>query len=54
MKPIIFEGIKTEKIEMEVNWPDGKYFDKANNIKFTVKNGILKGKVKKEKIAVIY
>lgn len=51
---IINTNGKTEKIEMEVNWPDGKYFDKANNIKFTVKNGILKGKIKKEKIAVIY
>ena len=43
-----------EKIEVPVSLPDGKYVDKANKLKFTVKNGVLKGGLPRKHIAVIY
>lgn len=45
---------KSSKISVPVKFADGEYFDKANKIKFKVKDGILSGKMPKEKIAVIY
>jgi len=44
----------SEKIEILLALPDGVYKDKANGLKFKVKDGILTGKVPHEKIAVIY
>ena len=45
---------KPAKISLPVEFPDGEYIDKANKVKFTVKGGILSGKMKKETVAVIY
>lgn len=45
---------KSAVIETSVSFADGTYVDKANKAKFVVKDGIMKGKVKKESIAVIY
>ena len=45
---------KSAVIETSVSFADGTYVDKANKAKFVVKDGIMKGKVKKEYIAVIY
>lgn len=43
-----------EKISLPVSFEDGTYRDHANNIKFTVKKGVLSGTVGANKIAVIY
>lgn len=45
---------KKSKINLPVDLADGTYVDRANKIKFEVKNGIMTGKMPKEKIAVIY
>jgi alpha-amylase len=42
------------KITFELNLPDGVYKDKANKIRYTVKNGIVSVSVPSKKIAVIY
>ena len=42
------------KITFELNLPDGVYKDKANKIRYTVKNGIVSISVPSKKIAVIY
>ena len=45
---------KAAKISVPVSFADGTYKDAAHGYSFTVKDGILSGKVPKEKIAVIY
>ena len=42
------------KITFELNLPDGVYKDKANKIRYSVKNGIVSVSVPSKKIAVIY
>lgn len=51
---IVNAGSKSSKVSFPINLSDGTYKDKANGIKFTVKNGVLSGKLPKQKIAVIY
>ncbi len=51
---IINIGAKAHKISVPVALADGTYVDHANNAKFSVKDGVLTGKVAKQKIAVIY
>ena len=55
-KGVVIVNIKegTENINHKVGLADGEYIDHANGIKFKVKDGILTGKVKAKKIAVIY
>lgn len=43
-----------EKIVIPLALPDGVYKDAAHGLKFTVKDGMLTGKVPHEKIAVVY
>ncbi|MBR6198702.1 MAG: alpha-amylase [Spirochaetales bacterium] len=45
---------KAQTVNTQIDLPDGKYTDRANKIKFTVKNGIMTGRMPKEKIAVVY
>ena len=45
---------KAAKISVPVAFADGTYKDAAHGYSFTVKGGVLSGKVPKEKIAVIY
>ena len=45
---------KAAKISVPVSFADGTYKDAAHGYSFTVKGGVLSGKVPKEKIAVIY
>ena len=45
---------KAGKVSVPIAFADGTYKDKANGIKFTVKDGILTGKVPKQKVCVIY
>ena len=45
---------KAQTVNTQIDLPDGKYTDRANKIRFTVKDGILTGKMPKEKIAVVY
>ncbi len=45
---------KSAKVEIKIALPNGIYFDKAHKIKFSVKDGVLSGKLPKEKIAVVY
>lgn len=42
------------KISFELDLPNGTYRDKANNIRYTVKNGIVNINIPSGKIAVIY
>ncbi len=51
---IVNAGTKASKVSFPINLSDGTYKDKANGIKFTVENGVLSGKLPKQKIAVIY
>lgn len=51
---LINSNKKTSKIEIPVSFADGSYIDKANGKKFSVENGILKGKMNKESVCVIY
>lgn len=51
---IVNAGTKSSKVSFPINLSDGTYKDKANGIKFTVENGVLSGKLPKQKIAVIY
>lgn len=55
-KGVVIVNIKegTENINHKVSLADGEYIDHANGIKFKVKDGILSGKIKAKKIAVIY
>lgn len=41
-------------VSIAIDLPDGIYFDKVNKTKWTVKGGILSGKIKARNIAVIY
>ena len=45
---------KAGKVSVPIAFADGTYKDRANGIKFTVKDGILTGKVPKQKVCVIY
>lgn len=45
---------KKAKVSIPVAFADGVYVDKANGVKFTVKDGVLTGAMKKQTIAVIY
>ncbi len=51
---IVNAGTKSSKVSFPINLSDGTYKDKANGINFTVENGVLSGKLPKQKIAVIY
>lgn len=51
---LINAGLKTAKISVPVSFADGTYVDKANGGKFSVENGILKGKMSRESVCVIY
>lgn len=51
---IVNAGTKASKVSFPINLSDGTYKDKANGIKFTVENGVLSGKLPKQKIVVIY
>ena len=42
------------KVSFELNLPDGTYKDKANKLKYTVKDGVVNITVPRKKIAVIY
>ena len=42
------------KVSFELNLPDGTYKDKANKLKYTVKDGVVTITVPRKKIAVIY
>lgn len=43
-----------EKVQLKIALPDGIYTDKANGINFTAKDGILTGRLPRQKIAVVY
>lgn len=45
---------KGAKINVKIGLPNGVYKDKAHGYKFSVSDGVLTGKVSKEKIAIIY
>lgn len=51
---IVNAGTKASKVSFPINLSDGIYKDKANGIKFAVENGVLSGKLPKQKISVIY
>ncbi len=51
---IVNAGYKPSVVNFPINLQDGQYRDKANGLKFTVKNGVLSGKLPKRKIAVVY
>ena len=51
---LINDGREDVKINAETHLPDGTYKDHAHGIKFTVKNGMITGKMKSEQIAVVY
>lgn len=51
---LINDGREDVKIKAETHLPDGTYKDHAHGIKFTVKNGMITGKMKSEQIAVVY
>ena len=55
-KGVVIVNLKdgTEQIKHKVALADGEYIDHANGIKFKVQDGILTGKIKASKIAVIY
>ena len=45
---------KKAKVSIPVAFEDGEYTDRANGIKFTVKDGTLTGTMKKQSVCVIY
>ena len=47
-------GKKNTKLEFNIDLPDGTYQDKAHGIKYKVQGGVLKGKLPKNKIVVVY
>ena len=51
---IVNVGYKPTAVSFPINLQDGQYKDKANKLKFSVKNGVLSGKLPKRKIAVVY
>lgn len=51
---INLDSAKSKKISVATTFSDGVYQDKAHKIKFTVKNGVMTGKLGKEKIAVVF
>ena len=51
---IVNAGRKAASVSFPIALEDGNYKDKAHGYKFTVKGGILTGKLQKSKIAVIY
>ena len=55
-KGVVIVNLKdgVEQINHKVGLADGEYIDHANGINFKVKDGILTGKIKASKIAVIY
>lgn len=45
---------KPKKLSFPSTLPDGPYIDHAHGVKFTVKKGVLSGKVPKQSIVVVY
>ncbi len=43
-----------EKVCVKIGLPDGTYIDHANGVKFKVQDGVLTGRLPKQKICVIY